>query len=689
MTLSDLLNADMLREASRGIMDNATCFPNRAAMPFARLFLSYSTLDSIFVDRLASDLQRVSVGVWYDKWEIRVGDSLLDKIASGIEENDFLALVLSPTSVQSEWVKREVNAALMRELSERKVVVLPLMLRDCELPVLLRDKKYADFRTTYEHGFEQLLLATSPKSPSVVRHSKEFRTAQYLISGLASTDDIGTNTLNVPQLKRIYPLRVPLRAFLGPEEKRLLFWSAAGFHRVNPLTPPYMQISTPVWGLTEGATETECANWTVDGLSGVLFEDLIPHYRWARKQLGINSTEGLKIAALSRADLDKDLLGGLGPISPRGMSEFLVALAEGDREFFDEFFFPAANTDGPYRAESVEATAWLKAPPDDAFYFSFIESGPPVALAAFRALVHLKRPTAVSYLRRLSELQKTMPPDVLDRAFSPLGEQTFAVELRTWWNQTPPTEIGARILASLGNAGLCDSAHILAWLREIENDKSTGLGPTLIRVLGNQEDVCAAQLLPWLDSNPVAAEAAVFGLSHLSSADALAGIRRAMQSHSETIVSAAIEAIAKADENSLGDIKPFAKHPSPMVRGSYYRALARFPGLDLDAQFVSLREEPPLVRLAASRALARVASEPHLNSWLDDAETDQFLRVCADEIRFAPEEFKTDWIKAPRRFDPELARLPVRLTDFDPGYTWLATSLDVNRRVNIMIGRAT
>src|SRR6185437_5021087 len=102
-------------------------------MPHRRVFLSHSSGDKPFVDRLAADLERVNVGVWYDKWEIRVGDSLLDKISEGIQRNDYLAIVLSSRSVQSEWVKREVNAALMRELAERRVVVLPLLLEDCEI----------------------------------------------------------------------------------------------------------------------------------------------------------------------------------------------------------------------------------------------------------------------------------------------------------------------------------------------------------------------------------------------------------------------------------------------------------------------------------------------------------------------------------------------------------------------------
>lgn len=70
-------------------------------MLVSKVFLSHSSADKAFVDRLASDLERVNVGVWYDKWEIRVGDLLIEKIEQGIKSNDYLAIVLSPSSVAS------------------------------------------------------------------------------------------------------------------------------------------------------------------------------------------------------------------------------------------------------------------------------------------------------------------------------------------------------------------------------------------------------------------------------------------------------------------------------------------------------------------------------------------------------------------------------------------------------------
>ena len=40
------------------------------------LFLSHSSVDKPFVEKLARGLERVGVEVWFDKWAIEVGESL-------------------------------------------------------------------------------------------------------------------------------------------------------------------------------------------------------------------------------------------------------------------------------------------------------------------------------------------------------------------------------------------------------------------------------------------------------------------------------------------------------------------------------------------------------------------------------------------------------------------------------------
>jgi hypothetical protein len=86
-----------------------------------------------------------------------VGDSIPEKIAQGLAESDFFLLVVSQNSVDSQWVKKELNSALVHEIERRKVTVLPIRIDDAKVPDSIIDKIYADFRGSYEDGFQKLL----------------------------------------------------------------------------------------------------------------------------------------------------------------------------------------------------------------------------------------------------------------------------------------------------------------------------------------------------------------------------------------------------------------------------------------------------------------------------------------------------------------------------------------------------
>jgi hypothetical protein len=120
-------------------------------------FLSHSSKDKGFVRKLAADLVASGVKVWIDEQRILVGDSVPEKIAQGLAESDFFLIVVSNESVESPWVKKELNSALVHEIERRKVVVLPIKLDEAKMPASINDKRYADFRGSYEEGLKGLL----------------------------------------------------------------------------------------------------------------------------------------------------------------------------------------------------------------------------------------------------------------------------------------------------------------------------------------------------------------------------------------------------------------------------------------------------------------------------------------------------------------------------------------------------
>ncbi len=123
------------------------------------IFISYSRSDAAFVNNLAAHLVKHNAHVWIDSWELKVGDSIIERVQIAIQDSSALLIVLSKASVESEWCKKELNAGLMRELDEKRVVVLPVLAEECVIPPFLREKKYGDFRTDFDAGLKELVEA--------------------------------------------------------------------------------------------------------------------------------------------------------------------------------------------------------------------------------------------------------------------------------------------------------------------------------------------------------------------------------------------------------------------------------------------------------------------------------------------------------------------------------------------------
>jgi TIR domain len=146
------------------------------------IFISYSHQDSDFALNLAMQLVTHKAKVWIDKWELNVGDSIIDRIQNAVEGATALLVILSKASVASEWVKKELNSGLIRELDEKRVIVLPILIEDCKIPMFLRDKKYADFTKDYDEGIQEVLKAiASISSQTLGRHEEVDRHLDWSI----------------------------------------------------------------------------------------------------------------------------------------------------------------------------------------------------------------------------------------------------------------------------------------------------------------------------------------------------------------------------------------------------------------------------------------------------------------------------------------------------------------------------
>src|SRR5689334_23607086 len=121
------------------------------------IFISYSRRDQEFVTRLAADLNEHVAGVWFDQSTIQLGQKWHDEIMEGIRECKAFILVLSPDSMESHYVREEVNKAL--ELGK---TIFPILYRPAqwtdEIETLVKEVQTLDMRSgSYTDNFRKLV----------------------------------------------------------------------------------------------------------------------------------------------------------------------------------------------------------------------------------------------------------------------------------------------------------------------------------------------------------------------------------------------------------------------------------------------------------------------------------------------------------------------------------------------------
>lgn len=122
-----------------------------------KVFLSYTQSDAASADALANALQSDGADVFYAKWSIAPGESIVDKIfEDGLAEAKFFLVLLSPKSVESRWVREEINAAFVRRL-EKLTRLVPVIIEKCEVPLALRTLRWVDLTSNHDAGVRELV----------------------------------------------------------------------------------------------------------------------------------------------------------------------------------------------------------------------------------------------------------------------------------------------------------------------------------------------------------------------------------------------------------------------------------------------------------------------------------------------------------------------------------------------------
>jgi hypothetical protein len=109
------------------------------------VFISYARSDAPWVRTLAENLQNSGLQVFYDEWKIAPGDVLVHELDKGILKSRNGILIVSLVSLSRPWVQAEY-AAMMTRAVEGKQRLIPVLLKDAEMPPLLASRVWIDFR---------------------------------------------------------------------------------------------------------------------------------------------------------------------------------------------------------------------------------------------------------------------------------------------------------------------------------------------------------------------------------------------------------------------------------------------------------------------------------------------------------------------------------------------------------------
>lgn len=125
-----------------------------------KVLISHASEDKQrFVLPLAAKLRANGVDAWVDVWEINPGDSLIGKIFDeGLKNSQAMIVVLSRHSVEKPWVREELDAGMVRKITE-KIRLIPIRLDSCDVPECLRHTAWQEIADPghFDGEFQRIL----------------------------------------------------------------------------------------------------------------------------------------------------------------------------------------------------------------------------------------------------------------------------------------------------------------------------------------------------------------------------------------------------------------------------------------------------------------------------------------------------------------------------------------------------
>src|ERR1700734_421766 len=129
-------------------------------VPSMQVFLSYAPSDEAFAKELSSQLSRRGLSVWSPSEEVLPGDNVWLRIGEALENSRAMVVLVSPESMRSQSVRREIEYALGQSNYEGRL--FPVQVRPTkDIPWVLRRFKTFDAKQSAAKVSESIANALS------------------------------------------------------------------------------------------------------------------------------------------------------------------------------------------------------------------------------------------------------------------------------------------------------------------------------------------------------------------------------------------------------------------------------------------------------------------------------------------------------------------------------------------------
>ena len=159
--------------------------PTQQPRDVCDVFLCHNGADKDWVRKLAEQIESETfdgtsngrpLRVFFDEWDIDVGDNVLLRINRGLTASRYVAVVISPEMLSAPWPSLEWTHIVADDPTNRRGRIIPIFLRDysaalkqqAELPAPFKALNWIDFRrpADFKRSFRKMIRKVRDEVPA-------------------------------------------------------------------------------------------------------------------------------------------------------------------------------------------------------------------------------------------------------------------------------------------------------------------------------------------------------------------------------------------------------------------------------------------------------------------------------------------------------------------------------------------